>query len=106
MSVRCTSPVPRNIDYEVVKLAPLPRYAKKLRDVLWQAWARAIDGLVARIQQTHRNPFHALRLHGMNVLVGGRAGLLRVSRQDRDVRATLVVAQTDLCEFLPARARD
>ena len=74
----------RKIDDQVIQFAPL-HAAQKLRNHAVQHRPAPDHGLVAGIQQAHRNHFQPLRLHGDDVLIGRGLRLLRRAQHDRHI---------------------
>ncbi len=76
----------RKVNEQVIEFAPFDA-AKKLRDDAVEHWPAPNHRLVAGIQQTHGDHFHACNLHGNNALFGGGLRLLQRAEHDGNVGA-------------------
>ncbi len=79
----------REVNEQVIELAPLDA-AQELRDDAVEHGAAPDHRLVAGVEQTHRDHFHAGDLHGDDAFIGGGLRLLQSAEHDGDVRAVNV----------------
>ncbi len=85
----------RQISDQVIELAPA-HAAKELLHHAVEHRAAPDEGLVARIEQAHRDYLHAVSLHGNDGLLVQHLGLLGGAEHDGDVGAVNVgIEQAD-----------